>query len=1413
MNGVSLVTKSATGEVHSIVVKSGDRLRAVPVASDAEPWSSWIDDSCASFDDIKNCLDFDLQNELPEVLTTKVLCDIQDKAGLVAAYNTLILSDCDSFLRLKSKSNAMGNRFISKRVALKDDISHSLYNRPLNEFSDPVAAANFKASRFKTDTKYAAFRIQLKALRAFFDPDIGPGGGWRCPEGTLNGGQITDRFGRGCGGMTRRLGRLLDSLPFSSGRPGGRTRSASDLTESQIERARRTVQRAGSRDLRRSERFVRRGEGRTERQAGRVFDRQQRQNSELARSFRRSPEYQSRRTEAVAAQVARRRQQRGRQLRRRNIDRAESMIAEEVRRLEPAARRETVGRVLPPSGGATERIRRLDEEKLNLRRQRRDATTPGVLRPNRSLASLEDIENAQERRVQQLLANRPWLDNPNWIPEIIGFMSDEDLRRLIEETDVVSPERFQRLGFEPRAIEEGKLAFLEAASDELENRANGVSVRNTVSEFNELNDMTDSQLQSLIKLEQTSEEFYRRFGRWSAESQRNSWLRSVAARDLLDKRRRERVNSARELRRERLGNLEGEGSTPGRRRRAVDEPVFEVSQQMADRPTESETFAKEQRSLNDPVKTDIIEERSLSQLQEIMRQSEEQFSFGRDPSGDFESAQQFARAYNAIAGEMRQAVRQLEAFDNGLISLSDEQVNDLESFLLQASRVSNRVLPNFDLTVLADTKVQMPFGRTVNLGLAHPMFSDDDRLAFIEGKADLVADINAAASDTDVPFENRMLRVSERLDEVRSSPRNTIESGTNPDDMRQMLREAGAKTFSRSDGQSFFTDVFGFDKDSVETVRNDVSKLREAQNLRQRFDELVQEYEGFSDPQIRMRLFVQTERDRHFAFDSLINILKESSSNPFSGPIGDDLIEILQKSGMLGSNIEIDRRRLSSPNERQTVLSEIQKNQNELYYGLSGAFDAIEANYLQRNDQIDSPDRYKFMVNLLEGRYEEAAKTVISLIADRRSDEIKDGLTQMLAANLQRSFPRGVNNAGLVDKINEAASMGFVTEDLDSDSVLAQSRESLQRRQNIISNLGPQAKERLDDLVQKAWDRRRSAVGGWLRERFGSSDARPWEDYRNRQGEHPLDPFDFEDQLDAYTTDPAEKRRIDDWLKQIFEIEYTTPDGRTYVSNITYIGASTADNGITVEGVIEYRSENGDNVVGQFSRVIGSDSFGMTARDTIHNSYFEIFDSGKPGDPLHKNSGFGTIFNQNAWNWFKDAGFNKISIHAALDDGPYVWGRSGFHHIKVDDVKSLWSRVNQEILRYQNNESSIIKTSLQAAMLKRLSDLAKGFYFSPQSSPSLMHLIVALESDTDEPSARKAEVRNWIIDSGLGLSRAEFDLDVNDLSPIEPTGVKFMRHVSPAVKFAQKTPRHKRHGKQLNYMFCGQNFKKNGLIS
>ena len=105
-------------------------------------------------------------------------------------------------------------------------------------------SASFRAKQFVTEANKSTMVYEVKRVRAVWDPSLSiPGtdrrGGWRCPEGTRYGGQITDRFGRQCGwGLVRRIANMVSNVGESledrddrrRARRGGKRRVVSPAT-------------------------------------------------------------------------------------------------------------------------------------------------------------------------------------------------------------------------------------------------------------------------------------------------------------------------------------------------------------------------------------------------------------------------------------------------------------------------------------------------------------------------------------------------------------------------------------------------------------------------------------------------------------------------------------------------------------------------------------------------------------------------------------------------------------------------------------------------------------------------------------------------------------------------------------------------------------------------------------------------------------------------------------------------------------------------------------------------------------------------------------------------------------------------------------------------------------------------------
>lgn len=116
---------------------------------------------------------------------------------------------------------------------------------PISTFhkSDFAATIAYKAAAFQYEQNKTTFNYEVKRIRAVWDPSLAiPGtrriGGWRCPEGTDYGGQITDEFGRNCGwGIARRIANSITSIGDAIGQVDARA------TDRRLNRAARREER------------------------------------------------------------------------------------------------------------------------------------------------------------------------------------------------------------------------------------------------------------------------------------------------------------------------------------------------------------------------------------------------------------------------------------------------------------------------------------------------------------------------------------------------------------------------------------------------------------------------------------------------------------------------------------------------------------------------------------------------------------------------------------------------------------------------------------------------------------------------------------------------------------------------------------------------------------------------------------------------------------------------------------------------------------------------------------------------------------------------------------------------------------------------------------------------------------------
>lgn len=195
----------------ALVVSDGQKIKAFALTEDYNEWVNWVNTSTISFEDSKTSLGSNFAAS-----DSKPFNGFAFKSAekFLSNENTdLIKQELEpERLELVDAIGGYGRRYAvkqrpSQKIRTKSDTSLKS-SQTIN--GDSRSFIEYKASQFRADNTYSELAFNMKRIRAEWDANLGPSGGWRCPSGTQYGGYITDRFGRGCGGgIIRRVGRAL----------------------------------------------------------------------------------------------------------------------------------------------------------------------------------------------------------------------------------------------------------------------------------------------------------------------------------------------------------------------------------------------------------------------------------------------------------------------------------------------------------------------------------------------------------------------------------------------------------------------------------------------------------------------------------------------------------------------------------------------------------------------------------------------------------------------------------------------------------------------------------------------------------------------------------------------------------------------------------------------------------------------------------------------------------------------------------------------------------------------------------------------------------------------------------------------------------------------------------------------------
>ena len=242
MSTISLIKRVGDDSTFGLLLIDDSSIKAYPVCDSSADWASWVNSETKSLDEIGQTLGFDLYLSDPRAMKNDQIK--QFVPSFESESSTIVGGP-----RISSRLSYVGtDDGVHRRYVVTDFDAKSFpvspSGLPLHMFSPESRslAMAYKVWSAKSDSLRNQVGYAEKKVRAIFDPNLGPKGGYRCPQGTEFGGYITDRFGRGCGtGIIRRVGQAI-------GQAGRRIeRIGEDRQLNRLQRAERRANRMTSR--------------------------------------------------------------------------------------------------------------------------------------------------------------------------------------------------------------------------------------------------------------------------------------------------------------------------------------------------------------------------------------------------------------------------------------------------------------------------------------------------------------------------------------------------------------------------------------------------------------------------------------------------------------------------------------------------------------------------------------------------------------------------------------------------------------------------------------------------------------------------------------------------------------------------------------------------------------------------------------------------------------------------------------------------------------------------------------------------------------------------------------------------------------------------------------------------------------
>ena len=253
MTNIFTINNSADDSVYAVGVEAGQTTVFFGTSQPAKVWAKQSNAKKLKYENVVDGLGLRLyvgkkqrvNRELPDRIAANLDGeDVEKIINIITRNNSQVLKkSLDIGIAIQSIKSSQNNDDKKDKESEEEQRPVSLTETPISYVDVQLKqdAIIYKAKAFRLDSQISSMALEAKGLRAIWDPNArGNIGAWRCPDDTPNGGQFTNRFGRGCTlGVSRRIGRAFISAARRADSPAAR------LGETLVRRGDNALLRAG----------------------------------------------------------------------------------------------------------------------------------------------------------------------------------------------------------------------------------------------------------------------------------------------------------------------------------------------------------------------------------------------------------------------------------------------------------------------------------------------------------------------------------------------------------------------------------------------------------------------------------------------------------------------------------------------------------------------------------------------------------------------------------------------------------------------------------------------------------------------------------------------------------------------------------------------------------------------------------------------------------------------------------------------------------------------------------------------------------------------------------------------------------------------------------------------------------------